>query len=292
MKASKFLFTFLLLLQTFIGFAQQNFNQTFLYGFKLPDEIKSSDMITNIKYKGKPLVPKNRLIAGKLQMAKQNFVYNADASNKIGVVNLPFQLISNTYYWLLDGDMLTEMAVHPTRYQIEITTTNKTILANYNLPVSFDFLTDNALNVSYLKSLKIAERNQLLQQKIWVLSIAPKTKEVLRDTILTYSIREKIPAGILKIIDVDLNAHANQEFELNNVLYYKKELFFPVPIKGEKPKIFVKPIPDQCTNLMTDVKGNTGYASGCITGLGSGKCSGILTARETIKYKVNLIIAP
>lgn len=145
-----------LLILSLGGFSQkkQNWNNTFLYCFQLPDKLENfSGIYLNIKYKGEPLIPKSAKIGGKsIKIASEPFYL----SNKSAVINntkLPFEIQGKTYYWLLDGDMITEMTLHPNRFEIDVTTTNSAATKQFYLPETFDCVPKNCLNVAYLQSL-------------------------------------------------------------------------------------------------------------------------------------------
>lgn len=285
-----------LLLFSSVSFSQkkQNWNATFLYGFQLPDALENySGIYLTVKYKGEPLIPKKIKIGGKSTKISSEPFYLTSQSALIGNTKLPFQVQAKTYYWLLNGDMLIEMALHPNRYQIDVTTTNSEATKQFNLPETFDCVPENTLNIAYLQSLVPSKRTQLLKDKIWEYNVSEKaiTKpvalEVSKDTTLTFSLRNAIPRGILYVIpELNKHDHSTQEFTIDNCYWIENTFLIPV-----KSKI-IKNQPDACSENYTTVDGKTCSKSGCITGKGSGLCAQLKTSKNKIKYKLTLLIEP
>ncbi len=270
---------------------KQIWNNTFVYGVQLPKKLDSfSGVSILLKYKGEPLLSKSKYIGGKKLKIATEFYYNAQKSNQIGTVKLPFQLLENSYYWLLDGDMVIEMAAFPERFKIDVVTANPETSEYFQLPETFDLISDNALNIAYLASLSKQKREQLLKEKNWTLSVATKEKaksEVEKDTILTYSLRGKIPKGIQKVVsDINFQDKSVQEFSVENCYVIDGTLL--IPTKSNSKIISSKP--DECYENYTTIDGRVCSARGCITGNGSGLCAKIKTSKT--KYSLNLIIEP
>lgn len=289
----KKLIVLLFFLFFYFGFAQkkQNWNNTFIYAVQLPKKLNSfSGVNIVLKYQGEPLISKPKYIGGKKAKIASEFYYNAQKSNKIGSIKLPFQLQENTYYWLIDSDMVIEMTAFPDRFKIDVITANPDVFEYYQLPETFDLTSENTLNVTYLQSLSNTKREQLLNEKNWTLSISSKEKvksEVVKDTILTYSLRETIPKGILRnFSEINMESKSIQELTIKNC--YLIDNILLIPIKSTK-KITNKK-PDECYENYTTIDGKVCSASGCITGKGSGICSKIKTSMS--KYILTLIIEP
>jgi hypothetical protein len=282
-----------------VAFSQEkgNWNNTFIYAIRLPAALANSEGVkATILYKGKILQPKKILIGGKLVSQPSSFFYSIRGTNTVYGLALPIAVPANCFIWLFDSDMLIEMTNFPNRYQINISTTDGDILKKYSVPVTFDFIPDNALNVTYLKSMGQKKATELLLQKTWLMSIETKLPNITveeRDTTLLFSLRNSLPKGVETICTgINKQAKANQEFVFTNCYLYKKTLFFPYTSNPSLAKIKA-PInhPDICKNKMIDVWGNTCATSGCITGFGAGNCSG-LNKNNAVAYKVTIIIEP
>lgn len=300
MSFHRYIFLLLLMVHTNAGFAQTKKSSvgnwqkyglvnTQLYFFRLADGIKNEDLIAKVVNEKFNTLSERMHLNGKLISRKNEFVYVAKRSNILYGQKLPFFIPVNT--WVFVFNYSDQYLLIDNASKIQISAKNKALASKWQLPVTFDMREDIAL--SFDKYLKTSAQN-IDASHIPRLSLSEKVdlKTTIADTTLVYSIK-KLPKGIpLLINDIDLKPHANQEFNLKNAMFYRKELFFYIPIKAEKKPIIVKNYPDQCSGKMTDINGNIGYASGCITGLGSGKCSGILASRATKKYNVTIIIEP
>lgn len=291
---TKLLIFFLMLTLGVFSQKKQNWKNTFLYGFQLPDELENfSGIYLTIKYNGEPILPKSVKIGGKsIKIASEPF-YLFDKSATIDHTKLPFEVQGKTYYWLLDGDMLTEMALHPNRYQIDITTANSEATKRFHLPETFDCVPENCLNVAYLQSFTATKRAKFLQEKIWKLSVREKKitlkeqPETIKDSTLTFSLRNPIPKGILMALpELNKEDHSIQEFTIDNC--YWIENTFLIPIKSK----IIKRQPDSCYENYATIEGKICSKSGCITGKGSGLCSKLNSSTNKIKYKLTLIIEP
>jgi hypothetical protein len=282
---------FIIIFTSVFAQKKKNWNNTFIYAVQLPKKLDCFAGISiMIKYKGEPLISKTKNIGGKNVKIASEFYYNAQKSNKIGSMNLPFQLQENTYYWLIDSDIVIEMAAFPERFKIDVVTANLKTSKYYKLPEIFDLISDNSLNIAYLQSLSNTKREQLLKEKSWTLSVSSKEKtenEVVIDTILTYSLRGTIPNGILKVVtDINSQDHTVQEFTIENCYFIDDTLL--IPIKSKRKIIGRKP--DECYENYTTIDGKICSASGCITGTGTGLCAKIKTSKT--KYILTLIIEP
>ncbi len=277
------------------GFSQekQNWNNTFLYGFQLPDKLESfSGIYLTIKYKGDFLIPKLVKIGGKSTKIASEPFYLSNKSAVINNTKLPFEIQGKTYYWLLDGDMITEMTLHPSRFQIDITTANSEATKQFYLPEIFDCVPQNCLNVAYLQSITTTNRAKLLQEKIWKLSVQrkitrKKQPEIIKDTTLTFSLRNTIPKGVLMALpELNLKDYSTQEFTVDNC--YWIENTFLIPIKSK----IIKKQPDSCYENYTTIEGKICSKKGCITGNGSGLCSKLNSSTKKTKYKLTIIVEP
>ena len=277
------------------GFSQINshWNNTFVYAVQLPKKLDSfAGVSVVLKYKGEPLISEKKYIGGKKVKIASEFFYNSQKSNQIGTIKLPFPLQKNTYYWLLDADMVIEMATFPDRFKMDVVTANPKATEYYQLPETFDLTSENTLNIAYLQSLSKTKREALLKEKNWTLSVSSKEKidaEVIKDTILTYSLRGIIPKGIQKVVpNINKQDHSVQEFIIENCYLVDKTLL--IPIKSNQKIKSTKP--DACHENYTTIAGDQCAASGCITGMGSGLCVKIKTSKTKIKYRVSIQIEP
>ncbi|WP_199141360.1 hypothetical protein [Pedobacter sp. ASV12] len=256
---------------------------TQLYFFRLPVGIDNHALQVHVISATNQKLPKRMYFDGQQIIQQNRFVYMDRSTNIFYGQKLPFYLPANVWVFAFnysDGFLLVDDNI-----KIKITSQDKSTTEKWQLPEIFDMRNDLALSFRQYASLSPTE---LSSRYISILSLQPKAGDPLPDTTLVYSLK-KMPAGI-KMICTNLNtqSHATQEFEINGALRYRNELFFYVPIPAA-----TKPVakhPDQCNGKMTDIAGNIGFASGCITGNGSGKCAGILQHKATKKYKVTIII--
>jgi hypothetical protein len=288
----------ILLLQTLGSFSQQNlnWNNTFLYAVQLPDKLDEfSGIYLTIKYKDEPLIPKVKKIGGMKTKIASEFCYASNQSNTICNLKIPFSIPKKTYYWLLDSDMVIEMATFPDRYKVDVITTNAVANKGYNLPQTFDLIAENTLNIAYLKSLSSSKRMALLNEKTWKLSVPEKTiianknETIEKDSTLVFSLRNQIPKGILLALpELNKNDHSVQEFTIKNTYVIENTLLIPIKrnIKNSTQK------PDECRENYTDLNGKICSASGCITGNGSGLCSKLKASKNKAKYKLTISIEP
>ena len=90
---TKLLIFFLMLTLGVFSQKKQNWKNTFLYGFQLPDELENfSGIYLTIKYNGEPILPKSVKIGGKsIKIASEPF-YLFDKSATIDHTKLPFEV--------------------------------------------------------------------------------------------------------------------------------------------------------------------------------------------------------
>ena len=262
---------------------------TQLYLFRLMGPIQNQDLKVKVFHQKIKTLSEQMYLNGKPITRKNEFVYLTKSTNVLYGQKLPFFLPADT--WVLAFNYSDQYLLVDEASKIEISLKNKALTNKWQLPEIFDMRRDIAISFSqYL----LGNAKDIDNLYIPRLSLSEKTdpRQRVRDTTLTYSLK-KIPKGIALLLpELDLRAHANQEITLSNVLFYHKELFFPLADQRTQKTLPKPKTPDQCYGKMTDVNGAIGYASGCITGMGSGKCMGILTAKETKKYNVTIIIEP
>lgn len=284
MRTLIFIFSILLSLQ---GHSQCR--KTFVYGFELVGNVNPELVTATVFYKGKAIVPKTETICGKPLKIKTTFTYLNNSGKILSSVKLPYQLPANRFYWLMTDEMNIEMATHPDRFKIVLNSNDKTLKAKYELPVTYDFLSQNAI---YLDLLDKSETNikKEFKDKIWQFALYEKEKKSIgKDTILVYSAREKIPEGILlrfPELRNTANIHSVQEFQVKGMLFNQK-LFLKMP-ENKTPK------PDAQSNFYISLDGKKCATSGGITGAGFGECAGatIQKNKKAIPCQVNIQIEP
>lgn len=291
--------TIALLLCTQLLFAQNISNKlnwqkygmdnTQLYLFRFADKVNNENLIVKVvNRKFKNLSDKVH-INGKQITRKNEFIYFAKPTNMLYGIKLPFTLPANT--WVLAFNYSDQFLMLEGENKIKISLKKADINNKWQLPEAFDMRSEIVLSFNqYLRG----KADDIDANHIPRLSLSEKIspKTIISDTTLVFGLK-KMPKGVALLLDgIDFKAHTNQEFIIENALLYKKELFFYVPKQADKKTISVATHPDQCTGKMTDFNGNIGYASGCITGMGSGKCMGILKPNASKKYKVTLIVEP
>ncbi len=260
-------------------------DNTQFYFVKLPNGVDNHSLQVHIVSASNKRLPKQMYFNGE-QIAQQNqFIHIDKQTNMLYGQRLPFFFPANT--WIFAFNYSDNFLLVDNDIKIKITTKNRGLSERWKLPAMFDMRPDMVLSMKKYNSLS---PNELSGKYIPTLSLQKITEATFSDTTLVYNIK-KIPVGI-KMICTGINAqsHSTQEFEVNGALLYKNELFFYVPL----PTV-TKPLakyPDQCNGKMTDVAGNIGFASGCITGNGSGKCAGILQHEATKRYRVSIILEP
>lgn len=261
-------------------------DNTQLYFFRLPEGVDHQSIRARVLHKRAKSVPLQIYFNGKLIKRKREFIYIANKTNVLYGQKLHFYLPAQTWVFAFnynDAFLLVDDAM-----KIEISQANKSSTSKWQLPEIFDMRSDQALS---LRALRSKTTDELNSRFISTLSLQRKEEvpNVLQDTVLYFSL-SKLPKGLPLICkDINLKDHANQEFIVETGFLYHNTFFFYLPTAGAK---ILTNHPDQCQGKMTDVNGNIGYASGCITGLGSGKCAGILAAKETRKYRITLLIEP
>ncbi len=276
------------LAQTTTNWQKFGLDNTQLYFFRLPAGVKNELLqakVSNFKFKN---LNEKIHLNGKLINRKNEFVYIPQKTNLLYGQKLPFYLPANT--WVLAFNYSDQYLLIDNENKIQISLKKKAQKSNWQLPETFDMLAENALSFKqYLNS----KADVIDTKYIPRLSLSEKTdpNKFLADTTLVFSL-SKLPKGILLLENkLDLKAHVNQEINIETALLYKKEFFFYVQVTSAK--IIVKnQQPDTCNGKMTDINGNMGYASGCLTGMGSGKCMGILKPNAAKKYNVAIIIEP
>jgi hypothetical protein len=261
-------------------------DNTQLYLFRFSDKVNNENLIVKVvNEKFKTLSDKVR-INGKLITRKNEFVYCAKPTNTLYGVKLPIILPDST--WVFVFNYSDQFLMLEGENKIKIILKNADKNNKWQLPEEFDMRSEVVLSFNqYLKGkaddidAKFVPRLSLLEK------VNPKT--TVADTTLVYSLK-KMPKGLPLICSgLNTNDHASQEFIIEKALLYKNEFFFYQPVASKKP---ADNHPDQCATKMTDISGNIGHASGCITGMGSGKCAGILASKATRKYRVTIIVEP
>lgn len=269
-----------------ITWKKYGLSNTQLYFFRLPVGVNNQSINAQVVDKKFRSVPEQIYFNGKRIMRKSRFLYLTRSTNVLYGQKLSFYLPANTWVFAFnysDHFLLVDDAI-----KIQLTTTDKTLLNNWQLPETFDMYSDIALSLKGFQSLKL---NEVVSRYIPTLSLQLKGNQLnaVGDTTLVCSLK-KMPKGLSLVCSgINTKDHANQEIVIDQAIYFKNEFFFYVPDTGLK---LVKNHPDQCFGKMTDIAGNIGYASGCITGMGSGKCAGILNPKISKKYRVTLIIEP
>jgi hypothetical protein len=263
--------------------------KTFLYGFELIG-IKNPELVSaTIFYQNKPIVPKTETICGKQLKIKKQFTFLQNPDKSLDGIKLPYQLPANRFYWLMTDDMAVEMATHPDRFKIVLNSNDKTLKAKYELPITYDFLSQNAIYLDLINKDKISVQKEF-KDKIWNLALYEKgNKSTLKDTILVYSAREKIPDGILfrfPELKNTGNRHSVEEFWASGMLFNRK-LF----LKISENKI---PKPEQQNGLYISMDGKKCATSGGITGGGFGECSAATNqkGKKPVPYQINIQIEP
>ncbi|HCM36306.1 MAG TPA: hypothetical protein DF603_19375 [Chryseobacterium sp.] len=275
-----------------IFFSLQSHSQcrnTFVYGFELVS-IEAPELVTaKIFYKGKPIVRKTETICGKQLKIKKQFTFLQNSTKNLDDIKLPYQLPANRFYWLMTDDMTVEMATHPDRFKIVLNSNDKTLKAKYELPITYDFLSQNAIYLDLINKDKISVQKEF-KDKIWKFALYEKgNKSTLKDTILVYSAREKIPDGILfrfPELKNTGNRHSVEDFWASGILFNQK-LF----LKISENKI---PKPEQQNGLYISMDGKKCATSGGITGGGFGECAGATNqkGKKPVLYQINIQIEP
>ncbi len=113
----------------------------------------------------------------------------------------------------------------------------------------------------------------------------------IKDTILVYTVRTGIPKGIriaLPEINPDNTIHAT-EFHSTTGYWYKETLFLRIPPQKLKK---LTSYPDQTSFQYVTITGEKCACTGGISGLGSGKCKGMLPNKGAIPYRIEIQIEP
>ncbi|KQB98861.1 hypothetical protein [Pedobacter sp. Hv1] len=262
---------------------------TQLYLFRFSEPINNQNLSVKVFHQKFKNLSERMYLNGERITRKNEFVYVAKSTNLLYGQKLPFFLPANT--WVLAFNYSDQYLLVDDASKIEISLKNKSLINQWQLPETFDMRRDIALSFQQYLSSNAKDIDNLYITR-FSLSEKVDPAKTTRDTILTYSLK-KIPKGIAMLLpDLDMRAHANQEVTLTNVLFYHKELFFSIPTQPVKKPLPTTKTADACFRKMTDVNGNIGFADGCITGMGSGKCMGILQSKDTKKYTVTIIIEP
>ena len=281
----------LILICSFITpFVLAQCRNTFFYGFKIDEKIDAKLLTASVFYNNKPLTTKLKMICGKPQKIQTKFFYTVQSTSVLGVQKLPYQLPEKSFYWLMTDEMNIEMAAHPERFKIVLDTKNVQLKSAYKLPETFDFLSQNAI---YL-DLKDKSKNNLdkeFNNKIWGLSLSKISVKTIensteKDTTIIYSLREKIPEGVLNRFPEIRNAkfYSVQEFNTKG-MYFNQKIFLKIPET-------IKSYPDKAQGNYIDINGKKCAVSGGITGLGSGGCAGAGLTKKMIIYNINIQIEP
>lgn len=284
MKKIIFIFSIFLSLQI-----NAQCRKTFLYGFELT-EISNLELVSaTVLYKGKTIVPKTETICGKSLKIKKQFTFVKNSAKSLDNVKLPYQLPGNRFYWLMTDDMTIEIATHPDRFKIVLNSDDKTLKTKYELPITYDFVSQNAIYLDLINKGKTNIQTEF-KDKIWQFALYEKeNKPKQKDTILVYSVREKIPEGILfrfPELKSGGSIHSLMEFQVSG-LFYNQKLFLKIPeTKTLKP--------DAQNGLYILLDGKKCATSGGITGVGFGECTGapIHKNKKPIPYQINIQIEP
>ncbi len=261
---------------------------TFLYGFELAGKANPELVTATVFYKGKAIVPHKETICGKSLKIKTMFTYLKTTGKNIDGVKLPYQLPAQRFYWLMTDDMNIEMATHPDRFKIVLNSADNALKSKYKLPVTYDFLSQNAI---YLDLLDKSEANisKQFSDNIWKFSLYEKvSKPDVRDTVLVFSVRQSILAGIkIRFPEINgKNIHSMEEYTTGGMLY-KGKLFLKMS-ENKTPK------PDAQTGLYISLDGKKCATMGGITGTGFGECAGAEMQKnvKAIPYKISIQINP
>ncbi len=261
---------------------------TLIYGFELAG-FPSPELVTaTVFYKGKPIIPKTETICGKSSKIRKQFSFIKNSTKILDGVKLPYQLPGKRFYWLMTDEMNIEMATHPDHFKIILDSKDKHLKSKYELPVSYDFLSQNAVYLDLIdKSTNTIQKE--FKDKIWQFGIYEREKkQVIKDTIMVYSVREKIPAGIMiRFPEIkDSNINSVQEFQASGMLF-KQKLFLKTPENRIQK-------PDAPIGLYISLEGKKCATSGGLTGIGFGECAGanVQKDKKNIPYKINIQIEP
>lgn len=261
-------------------------DNTQLYFFRLPDGASHQSLTAAVVNQKIQQLPTKMYFNGKPIERKNEFIYLAKKTNVLYGQKLPFYLPANVWVFAFnynDAYLLIDDAL-----KIKIYPKNKFNSSKWQLPETFDMSSDLTLS---LKQYATIAENELTARYIPYLSLQHKNiVKTFGDTTLVYNLK-KLPLGIKTICKgINNESFAVQEYVVENAILFKNELFFYIP-NLEKDSFKINPM-DLCYGKMTDIAGHIGYAGGCITGNGSGKCQGILSSTQSKKYRVTLIIEP
>lgn len=263
--------------------------KTFLYGFELVGTQNPELVSASVFYKGKATVSKTETICGKSLKIKKQFTFLKNSAKTLDGVKLPYQLPEHRFYWLMTDDMAIEMAAYPDRFKIVLNSNDKTLKTKYELPITYDFVSQNTIYLDLINKEKTNIQKEF-KDKIWQFALYEKENQSkLKDTILVYSAKEKIPEGILlryPELKNKENIHSLMEFQVSGILYNQK-LFLKIPeTKTLKP--------DAQNGLYISLDDKKCATSGGITGSGFGACAGatIQKNRKTTPYQINIQIEP
>jgi len=284
MKKIIFIFGILLSLQSY-----SQCRKTFIYGFELVGNVNTELVTATVFYKGKTIIPKTETICGKPLKIRKQFSFIKNSSNTLDGVKLPYQLPEKRFYWLMTDEMNIEMATHPDHFKIVLDSKDKNLKSKYALPITYDFLSQNAIYLDLIDKSN-ANIQKEFRDKIWQFALYEKEKkQQLKDTILVYSARKRIPEGILirfpELKDVS-NIHSMEEYNVTGMLFNQK-LFLKIP-ENKIPK------PDAQTGHYISLDGKKCATSGGITGIGFSECAGanVKKDKKPIQYQVNIQIEP
>ena len=281
---------FFLICLFFTSFALAQCRNTFVYGFKIDEKIDSKLIIAQVFYQNKLLISKTKLICGSPKKIKSTFTFLEKTSSFLEGTKLSYQLPAKTFYWLITDDMNIEMATHPDRFKIVIDSKNAKLKRDYQLPQTYDFLSQNAiyLDLNDKSNKNIAKE---FTDKVWFLNLSKKETikeetQIVKDTTLIYSAREKIPEGILvRFPEIrNTSVHSMQEFNTKGMLFNQK-IFLKIPES-------VKSKPDQTKGNYVEINGKKCATSGGITGMGNGECAGAGLTKKMMIYNINIQIEP
>jgi hypothetical protein len=261
---------------------------TFLYGFELVGNVNPNLITATVTYKGKTIVPKTKTICGKPFKIKPTFTYLKNSAKVLNNVKMPYQLPANRFYWLMTDEMNIEMAIYPDNFKIVLNSKDQNTKDIYELPITYDFVSQNTI---YLDLIDKSESNiqKTFKDNIWQFAVFKKEiTPAVKDTILIFSAKKNIPAGI-KIRFPEINektVHSMEEYTTLGMLFNGK-LFLKIP-ESKTPK------PDQHIGLYTSIDGKKCATSGGITGAGFGECAGatVQKNKKPIQYKIDFQIEP
>jgi hypothetical protein len=267
------------------GFSQCR--KTFLYGCKLPEGINPRAVVLQVLYQGKPLQSKVINLCGHKMKVHSTFSFAPASVHSQGGKKLLFHLDGNVFYWLFSDDMCVEMASRPGRYRVKVNSLDPQILAKFDLPQTYDLISENAIYLDLLDKSQL-NMNELMRERIFTLNVPQsKSLNVAKDTVLVYSFRDGLPKGIaLRFLELKAlsQMHSMMQFETTGMLRRGK-LYLKMPEK------LAKTVADGCTGKYVSLEGAVCFIKGGLSGGGCGEC-GMLPNEKVAAYHVEIQIEP